>query len=84
MSNLYRYWWFPLNARCNVDYNFHMLRHAAASLFIQHLGWQPKRIQVVMGHSSIQMTFDLYGHLFEDKAADAEAMKKLEAVVRVA
>ena len=40
-------------------YGFHMLRHAAASLFIQYLGWTPKRLQTVMGHSSIDMTFDL-------------------------
>ncbi len=33
-----------------------------------------------MGHSSIQMTFDLYGHLFEDIEGE-EAMKKLEAAV---
>ena len=32
-----------------------------------------------MGHSTVQMTFDLYGHLFEDKEADREAMAKLEA-----
>jgi integrase len=46
-----------------AKYGIHKLRHAAASLFIQHLGWSPKRVQIVMGHSSIQMTFDLYGHL---------------------
>ena len=50
-----------------AKYGLHALRHAAASLFIAHLGWTPKRLQVVMGHSSIQMTFDLYGHLFEDR-----------------
>jgi len=27
-------------------YGFHTLRHAAASLFIQHLKWSPKRIQL--------------------------------------
>ena len=65
-------------------YNFHSLRHAAASLFIAHLNWTPKRVQVVMGHSSIQMTFDLYGHLYEDKDADREAMKKVEAAIAAA
>jgi len=62
-------------------YGFHMLRHAAASLFIAYLGWSPKRVQTVLGHSSINMTFDLYGHLFEDHDADREAMKKIEAAV---
>jgi hypothetical protein len=27
------------------------------------------------------MTFDRYGHLFEDRDSDREAMKKLEAAV---
>jgi hypothetical protein len=44
----------------------------------------PSDIQTVMGHSSVQMTFDLYGHLFEDKEADREAMARLEAAVGVA
>ena len=30
------------------------------------------------------MTYDLYGHLFEDPEADREAMKKLEAAVLTA
>ena len=62
-------------------YGFHMLRHAAASLFIQYLGWTPKRLQTVMGHSSINMTFDLYGHLFENIEADRADMAKIEAAV---
>jgi integrase len=62
-------------------YGLHALRHAAASLFIAHLDWTPKRVQTVMGHSSIQMTFDLYGHLFEDREGDLEAMIKLEAAI---
>ena len=65
-------------------YGFHMLRHAAASLFIQYLGWTPKRLQTVMGHSSITMTFDLYGHMFENIEADRADMAKIEAAVRAA
>jgi integrase len=73
----------PLQQSCGItaQYGFHALRHAAASLFIAHLGWTPKRVQAVMGHASIRMTYDLYGHLFEDPEADREAMKKLEAAV---
>ena len=33
-----------------------------------------------MGHSSITMTYDLYGHLFESNDDEA-AMKRLEAAV---
>jgi integrase len=44
-------------------YGLHSLRHAAASLFIEQ-SFSPKRVQALMGHSTIQMTFDVYGHLF--------------------
>jgi integrase len=67
-----------------AKYSFHALRHAAASLFIAHLGWTPKRLQAVMGHASIAMTFDRYGHLFSDQDNDREAMKRLEAAVTAA
>jgi integrase len=43
---------------------FHDLRHTAASLLIS-LGANPKQIQERLGHSTIQLTFDRYGHLFE-------------------
>ena len=61
-----------------LPYNFHALRHAAASLFIEQ-GWSPKKIQTIMGHSSIQVTFDIYGHLFPDMENDAKAMAEIEA-----
>jgi integrase len=85
------YWfWIPLQVKCglvgdqgNHKYG-HMLRHAACSLFIAYLGWTPKKISTVMGHSSIAITFNRYGHLFENKGADMEAMQKLEAAVSAA
>jgi integrase len=87
-SNIVKRVWNPLQIACGLvgeggrpRYSFHALRHAAASLFIAHLGWTPKRVQSVLGHSSITMTFDRYGHLFEDRDGDAEAMKKLEAAI---
>jgi integrase len=80
-SNFHEYVWKPLLKACGLDYEFHSLRHAAASLFIETLGWSPKRIQAVMGHSSITMTFDRYGHLFDSKDDDQAAMKRLEAAV---
>jgi integrase len=59
-------------------YGLHALRHAAASLFIEQ-GFSPKRVQALMGHSTIQMTFDIYGHLFPSQDSDAEAMRQLQA-----
>lgn len=58
-------------------YTFHALRHAAASLFIEQ-GWSPKKVQVVMGHASIQVTFDTYGHLWKTADDDAKAMAQIE------
>jgi integrase len=42
---------------------FHDLRHTFASLLIQQ-GANPKYIQEQLGHGSIQVTMDIYGHLF--------------------
>ncbi len=44
-------------------YGLHALRHFFASWAIER-GFSPKRLQALLGHSSIQMTFDVYGHLF--------------------
>jgi integrase len=47
----------------------HCLRHAFASLHIER-GIQPKHLQVMMGHSTISMTMDTYGHLWKDVEAE--------------
>ena len=47
----------------DAKYSLHALRHAAAALWFEH-GLGPKRIQMLMGHASIQQTFDQYGYLF--------------------
>jgi integrase len=46
-----------------AKYGMHALRHFFASWAIER-GFSPKRVQSLLGHSSIQMTFDVYGHLF--------------------
>jgi integrase len=53
------------------------LRHAAASLFIEQ-GLSPKKVQALMGHSDIGMTFNTYGHLFPSRDSDQEAMRQLQ------
>lgn len=80
LTNIDKRGWKPLQEEAlgAVRYNFHGLRHAAASMFIEQ-GFGPKRIQAVLGHSSITTTFDRYGHLFRDEAGDQEAMKAIEA-----
>ena len=85
IQNIYKRFWDPVQEKCGLPhFGFHSLRHVAASLFIAYLGWTPKRVQEVMGHSSITVTYDVYGHLFQDKAADREAMKKIEAAIAAA
>jgi integrase len=75
----------PLQKAAGVKpYGFHAFRHTAASLFIEHLGWSPKQVQVIMGHSSITMTFGIYGHLFKAPEASADAMRRLEAAIAAA
>jgi integrase len=77
--------WKPLLRDCGMPrYTFHSLRHVAASLFIETLGWAPKRVQTVLGHASITMTYDLYGHVFPSAESDKEAMKKLDAAISAA
>jgi integrase len=58
-------------------FNFHTLRHFAASWMIE-LGFSPKRLQVLLGHSSIQMTFDRYGHLLASVEDDHEKFARGE------
>ena len=58
-------------------YGLHALRHACASLWIEG-GKNPKAIQTLMGHSSIQMTYDVYGHLFADADGDQRAAEDIQ------
>jgi integrase len=60
-----------------AKYGLHALRHACASLWIEQ-GHNPKQIQTLMGHSSIKVTFDTYGHLFVDNEADQRAAEGVE------
>jgi integrase len=62
----------------DAKFSLHSLRHAAAALWIEQ-GFGPKKIQTLMGHASIQQTFDLYGYLFEDHEDDSKAMAEIEA-----
>jgi integrase len=52
-----------VRANGKPKYGMHALRHFFASWAIEQ-DFSPKRVQALLGHSSIQMTFDVYGHLF--------------------
>ncbi|MBR5565978.1 MAG: tyrosine-type recombinase/integrase [Roseburia sp.] len=59
-----------VNRICKVhsDYEMfspHCLRHTFATRAIEN-GMQPKTLQKILGHGSLQMTMDLYCHVTED------------------
>lgn len=71
----------PAKAAAGVECRFHDLRHTSVALAIAS-GAHPKALQVRMGHSSINVTLDRYGHLFpelDEAIADAFEREILEA-----
>jgi integrase len=83
-SNLTRRVWYPLQQAAGLVgengkplFDFHTLRHYAASVWIE-AGFSPKRLQALLGHSSIQMTFDRYGHLFPSAEDDHAKFARIE------
>jgi integrase len=86
LSVIYRRGLLPMQIAAGISagddnkpkYGLHALRHAAASLFIEQ-GFSPKRVQALMGHATIGMTFDTYGHLFPSQDDDQAAMQQLQA-----
>jgi integrase len=84
-QNIYRRFWLPLLVECGLatrtggagaavahetELGVHDLRHFHASLMIES-GMAAKPLQEHMGHASIQVTMDVYGHLFQDEDARA-------------
>lgn len=57
--------------------SLHAARHTTASIWIER-GFSAKHVQKFMGHSSIQITFDLYGHLFDLKESAADMMRSVD------
>ena len=56
----------------------HCFRHTFATRAIEN-GMQPKTLQKILGHGSLQMTMDLYCHVTDDTLF--EAMRLMEKVV---
>jgi integrase len=77
INNIHNRGWYPLLKRAGVvdprtgegAYTWHSLRHFRASILIAG-GATPKELMVEMGHSTIKLTFDTYGHLFPDTKAE--------------
>ena len=62
-------------------YRFHDLRHTCAALLIAQ-GAHPKEIQERLGHSTITLTFDRYGHLLP--SLDERLKEGLDRTIRSA
>jgi integrase len=58
----------------------HMLRHVYASLQIEQ-GVTPKRLQKLIGHATLKMTLDTYGHLWPDEDADRARARGVEGMI---
>jgi integrase len=57
---------------------FHDLRHTYATLMVA-AGAHAKYLQAQMGHTSIRVTLDLYGHLYPD--ANRTVLRGLDRLV---
>jgi integrase len=86
LSNISKRLWFPMlreagiaklvrgpdgTERHDSPFTIHDLRHFHASLMIE-ANMKEKQLQAHMGHSSIKVTLDIYGHLFMDDEARAQ------------
>ena len=78
-TNYRRRAWLPaVQSSVGEPLRFHDLRHTHAAILIAQ-GEHPKVIQLRLGHSSIQVTLDTYGHLFE--GIDQAAADRLNAIL---
>ncbi len=59
--------------------SFHSLRHTNASMRIQ-AGQNIKYISTQLGHASVKITLDTYGHLFDDQDFNRQQVGLLETV----
>jgi integrase len=58
----------------------HTLRHVYASLQIEQ-GVMPKVLQKLMGHATLKLTLDTYGHLWPDERADRARARAVETAL---
>ena len=73
-----RYYPAQKDAKLRKRYSFHSLRHYAASAFIAQKV-DLKRLSGWLGHSTVTLTIDRYGHLLQDTVGDAAIMAAAEA-----
>lgn len=77
-TNVYKYHYKPLLRRAGLPLiRLHDMRHTAATLLLLS-GIHPKVVSEMLGHSSINITLNLYSHVLPDMQASAtSAMERL-------
>ena len=79
-TNFMKRFFYPALRRAGLrQVSFHSLRHSNASFRIE-AGQNIKYIQGQLGHASINMTMDVYGHLFNDLDFNRKQVELLESV----
>jgi integrase len=83
-TNFYRYEYKPLLRRAGLPLiRFHDTRHTAATLLLLS-GVHPKVVSEMLGHSSVNITLNLYSHVLPDMQASAtNAMERLLSEPRI-
>ncbi len=81
-SNTYKKFFKPALIEAGLDpaLRFHDLRHSAASVAgsRQYGGQSPKVVQTLLGHSSQQVTTEIYTHVFPEEFEGLR--EKLDAI----
>lgn len=95
LANIQNRVWGPLQLECGIvteragkdgrtvvrpRFGLHVLRHFFASWLIDQ-SFAPKRVQELMGHSTIKLTLDTYGHLWPDQEGEAARFTAAEAAL---
>jgi integrase len=83
LANIHNRCWVPSRKAAGIDskYKLYALRHYHASALIDD-GANAREVQTEMGHSSIAVTFDTYGHLFHDEEASQRRKDRAERLDR--
>lgn len=72
---------FKLCDKAGIErFSMHVLRHTFATRCIE-AGMRPKTLQVILGHSNVGITMNLYVHVTEDERQNE--VKKIESALKV-
>jgi integrase len=68
------HWFCQLRASLGLDWlRFHDLRHACATFLLAN-GVDPRTVMDVLGHSTIRLTMDTYGHALPERMFNAASV----------